>query len=50
MRMQHTLQGHKDNINASRLSFTKKQAVTASMDRTVKFWDVETGICSKTVR
>mmetsp|Transcript_36149 Transcript_36149/g.35103 ORF Transcript_36149/g.35103 Transcript_36149/m.35103 type:complete len:105 (+) Transcript_36149:833-1147(+) len=48
MRTMHTLSGHKDNINACRLSFSKKQAITGSMDRTIKYWDIENGICSKT--
>jgi WD40 repeat protein len=29
-------------------SFFKKNALTASLDRTIKFWDIEKGICSRT--
>ena len=48
MRVLHTLTGHKDNINACRLSYSKKSALTGSLDRTIKFWDLDKGICFKT--
>jgi WD40 repeat protein len=50
MRTVHTLNGHKENINACKLSFSKKQAITGSLDRTIKFWDLDKGICTKTVK
>lgn len=50
MRIAHTLTGHNDVINACRLTFSKKQALTGSLDRTIKFWDIESGICTRTVR
>ena len=50
MRNLHTFQAHKDVINANKFSFTKKSLITGSLDRTIKFWDLEKGVCSKTVR
>lgn len=48
MRVLHTLTGHNDNINACRLSYSKKSALTGSLDRTIKFWDLDKGVCYKT--
>ena len=49
-RATQTFQGHKDTINANKFSFSKKSVITGSLDRTIKFWDLEKGICSKTVK
>lgn len=48
MRSLHTFQAHKDAINANKFSFSKKSLITGSLDRTIKFWDLEKGICTKT--
>lgn len=50
MRQAHSYSGHKDTINACKFSFSKKSLITGSLDRTIKFWDLEKGMCSKTVR
>ena len=49
MRSMHTFSGHKDVITANIFSFSKKQIITGSLDRTIKFWALEKGICSRTV-
>ena len=49
MRTVHSFSGHKDNINACKFSFSKKSLITGSLDRTIKFWDLDKGMCSKTV-
>ena len=49
MRTMHTFNGHKDMITSNKFSFTKKSIITGSLDRTIKFWDIEKSICSKTV-
>jgi autophagy-related protein 16 len=49
MRSVHSFQGHKDTINANKFSFAKKCLITGSLDRTIKYWDLEKGICTKTV-
>lgn len=49
MRSQHTFSGHKDVITANIFSFSKKQIITGSLDRTIKTWDMEKGLCTRTV-
>jgi autophagy-related protein 16 len=49
MRTVHTFSGHKDIISACRFSYSKKNVLTGSLDRTIKFWDIEKGICTRTV-
>lgn len=49
MRTAHTFIGHKDSVNACKLCFAKKLAITGSLDRSIKFWDLDSGKCTNTV-
>ena len=49
MRQAHAFIGHKDVITSCRFSYARKSVITGSLDRTMKFWDIEKGICSRTV-
>lgn len=49
MRSVHTFSGHKEYISSNIFSFSKKQIITGSLDRTIKFWDIEKGVCVRTV-
>jgi WD40 repeat protein/tRNA A-37 threonylcarbamoyl transferase component Bud32 len=42
-REEHTLLGHQDKVIASDLSRDGKRIVTASLDKTARVWDAETG-------
>ncbi len=41
--------GHADTINACLFNFSQKQCISGSDDRTVRYWDVLTAKCEKTV-
>ena len=45
-----TLQGHTDRVRGVALSGDGRRAVSASYDRTMKVWDVETGLELRTFR
>jgi WD40 repeat protein len=42
-RLNRTFQGHTDVINGIHFTSSSKSLITASSDRTVRFWDTETG-------
>lgn len=50
MRSTQSFSGHKDTISACKFSFSKATVLTGSLDRTIKVWDIEKGICTRTVR
>ena len=45
----HTYQAHKDVITSSAFSFCKKSLITVSLDRTMRFWDLEKPQCTHSV-
>lgn len=49
MRVVQSYTGHKDTVSACKFSFSKKSVISGSLDRTLKFWDIEKGICTRTV-
>ena len=49
MRQVHSYSGHKDTVSACKFSFSRKSLFTGSLDRTIKFWDLDKGICTRTV-
>ena len=48
MRTIFAFTGHNDVINACKFSFTKRQAITGSMDRTIRYWDIDRGVQTDT--
>nr|XP_033803350.1 autophagy-related protein 16-2 isoform X2 [Geotrypetes seraphini] len=45
-----TLTGHSDKVTAAKFKSVIHQAVTGSMDRTVKEWDLHKGACLRSIR
>ena len=42
------LKGHNDYINSIAFSPTSNEIASGSNDKTIKIWNLETGICEKT--
>ncbi|XP_030055176.1 protein Atg16l2 [Microcaecilia unicolor] len=45
-----TLTGHNDKVTAAKFKSVVHQAVTGSMDRTVKEWDLHKGACLRSIK
>lgn len=46
----HTLLGHTAEISSTQFNFLGDVCVSASIDKTIKLWDVGTGSCMKSLR
>ena len=42
------MKGHNDYINSISFSPTSNEIASGSNDKTIKIWNLETGICEKT--
>lgn len=47
-KIMRTLKGHKDSVLFANFNLSGNLLVSASEDKTVKIWDVESGVCLKT--
>jgi len=50
MKLKHKLNGHASKVNGTGFIKYGREAVTGSEDRTIKFWDVTRGYCTKSVQ